>query len=81
MNSSKLIDIFKDGNIVIPMFFMKNYKEIKVECEEFVFLMYLYNKGNNFLFNPNMFSKDLNLELKDIMNYISILTEKEKIMH
>ena len=76
MNSSKLIDIFKDGNIVIPKFFIKNYKELKLECEEFMFLMYLYNKGNKFLFDPSMFSEELNLELKDVMNYISILTDK-----
>ena len=76
MKSSKLIDIFKDGNIVIPMFFIKNFKEFKISSEEFLFLMYLYNLGNKFLFDPSKFSSDFNIDLKDVMNYVSILTDK-----
>ena len=76
MKSSKLIDIFKDGNIVIPIYFIKNYKDFKLESEEFLFLMYLYNQGNGFLFDPNKFSKDLNISLTEVMNYIGKLTDK-----
>jgi len=76
MNSSKLIDIFKDGNIVIPIFFLKNYKEFKLSYEEFIFLMYLYNLGNKFLFDTNKFSSDLNLNVKEVMMNISNLTDK-----
>ena len=79
MKSSKLIDIFKQGNMVIPIYFLQHYKDFNVNMEEFVFLMYLYNMGNKFLFDPSKFSKDLNIELMDIMNYISILTEKHYI--
>ena len=76
MKSSKLIDIFKNGNIVIPIYFLKNYKKFNLEMEEFVFLMYLYNLGDKFLFDPNMFSLKLGLELDKVMNYISVLTDK-----
>ena len=76
MKSSKLIDVFKDGNIVIPVYFLKNYKELNLNCEEFIFMMYLYNLGNKFLFDPNKFSNELNINIKDVMNYISILTDK-----
>lgn len=79
MKSSKLIDIFKQGNIVIPIYFLQHYKEFKLNMEEFIFLMYLYNLGNKFLFDPGKFSEDLNLELMDVMNYISILTDKHFI--
>lgn len=79
MKSSKLIDIFKLGNMVIPIYFIQHFKIFKLKWDEFIFLMYLYNLGNNFLFDPNKFSKDLNIELLDIMNYISILTEKKYI--
>ena len=41
-----------------------------------MFLMYLYNLGNKFLFDPNKFSNELNISVKDIMNYTSILTDK-----
>lgn len=76
MKSSKLIEIFKDGNLVIPMYLLKNYKEMKLELEEFLFLMYLYNKGDHFLFNPNHFSEELNIPLMDVMNLTGNLTDK-----
>lgn len=76
MKSSKLIDIFRNGNIVIPIFLLKNYKKLKLEIGEFIFLMYLYNLGNKFLFDPNKFHEELGLELQTVMNYISILTDK-----
>lgn len=76
MKSSKLIDIFKQGNMVIPIYFLQHYKDFNVNMEEFVFLMYLYNMGNKFLFDPNKFGEDLNLDLMMVMNYIGILTDK-----
>lgn len=76
MKGLKLIDIFKNGNIVIPIYLLKNYKKLKLEMEEFVFLMYLYGKGNSFLFNPNQFASDLNYDLTEVMNLIDVLTEK-----
>lgn len=79
MKSSKLIDIFKQGNMVIPIYFLQHYKEFKLTMEEFIFLMYLYNIGNKFLFDPGKFSSDLNLEVMDIMNYVSVLTDKHFI--
>lgn len=79
MKSSKLIEIFKNGNIVIPIYFIQHFKEFKLKWDEFIFMMYLYSIGNKFLFDPSKFSKDLNIELMDIMNYISTLTEKHYV--
>lgn len=79
MKSSCLVEIFSDGNIVVPMYFLKRYKDLKVTLEEFVFLMYLYNLGNKYLFDPNKFSSDLNIDLSTVMNYISSLTDKRLI--
>ncbi len=76
MKSSKLIDIFKQGNMVIPMYFLQHYKEFKLSVEEFIFLMYLYNLGNNFLFDPEKFGKDLNIGLMEVMSFVSELTDK-----
>lgn len=75
MKSSKLIEIFKNGNIVVPIFLLKNIEKLKLKMEEFIFLMYLYSLGDKFLFNPNKFSEDLNMNLTDVMNYIGILTD------
>lgn len=79
MKNSRLTDIFKNGNIVVPLYLLKNYKELNLEIDEFVFLMYLYNLGDRFLFDPNKFSNDLGVTTTDIMNYIGILTDKKLI--
>ena len=79
MKSSKILDFFKSGNIVIPMYFLQRYSDFKINCEEFIFLMYLYNLGNKFLFDPNKFAGDLNISLVKIMEYIDKLTERKLI--
>ena len=79
MKSSKVMDFFKDGNIVIPLFFLKRIKELGIEYDEFVFLMYLYNLGNKHVFDPEKFSNDLNIDLAGIMQYIDKLSEKKFI--
>ena len=76
MKSSKLIEIFKDGNLVVPIYLLKNYKNFKLELNEFVYLMYLYNRGDNLLFDPNSFSHELNMDLTSVMELTSSLTEK-----
>ncbi len=76
MKSSKIIDILKEGNIVIPVYLLKNYKTLKLELNEFIFLMYIYNKGNNILFNPAKFSEDLGIDLEEVMTYVSSLGDK-----
>lgn len=78
MKSSELMSIFHDGNIVIPLFFLKQYKKLNLEIEEFVFLMYLYHLGNC-VFNPNKFASELDMELSEVMGYIDVLTDKKFI--
>ena len=79
MKSAKLIDIFRQGHIVIPLFLLQHYKELKLEINELIFLMYLYSLGNKFVFDPLKFSAELNLTTKDVMNYIGILSDKNFI--
>ena len=76
MKSSKIIDILKEGNIVIPSYLLKNYKKLKLELNEFIFLMYLYNKGNNTVFDPAKFSNDLGIELEKTLEHVSNLNDK-----
>lgn len=76
MKSSKLIEVFKNGSLVIPIFFLKNYEKFKLELDEFIFLMYLYNLGDKSLFDPNRYCDELNKELSNIMAYIDKLTDK-----
>lgn len=76
MKSSKLIDIFKNGNIVIPLYLLKNLEKLKLDINEFVFLMYLYSLGDRFLFDPTKFSDSLNMSLPEVMQFIGNLTDK-----
>lgn len=75
MKSSELIHIFHDGNIVIPIYFLKHFQKFQLKMDEFVFLMYLYHLGDC-VFNPSKFSSELNLDLSKVMSYIDTLTEK-----
>lgn len=79
MKSSKFIDIFSSANVVIPLYILREIKKLDLDMNSFVFLMYLYSLGNKSLFNPSKFSSDLNMELKEVMNYIGILTDKHLI--
>ena len=76
MKDLKLIEMFKQGHMVIPLFLMQNYKKFNIKLDEFIFLMYLYNIGNNFLFKPEQLSEAFNVEIIDVMNLISSLTDK-----
>ncbi len=73
---SKLLSFFKDGNIVMPLVLYKNYKSLKLKLDELIFLLYIHNIGNKHVFDPEKFSNDLGLELKDIMTCVSNLTDK-----
>lgn len=76
MKGSKIVDLYRDGNIVIPVYILKNYNKLNLKLEEFIFLMYLYSLGNNILFDPAKFSKDLNLDLSVVMENVSKLSDK-----
>ena len=67
----KLVHLFKCGNMIIPLYFLKNYKKFKIEFEDFVFLIYLYNLGDGTLFNPKMISDSLGYSLSEVMQFIS----------
>lgn len=80
MKNSKLLNIIKNGNIVIPLYLYKVKDLLKVNTDEFLFLMYLYNKGVEFIFNPNEIKEDLGLDIMVIMQYISVLGDKGLVL-
>ena len=76
MNKGKLIKILGEGNLVIPLYILKNFRKLDLEMDEFVFLMYLYNKENKLEFNPDKIGKELNMDIMEVMGYISLLGDK-----
>lgn len=79
MKVSKLVSVFKQGHLVIPLFILQSYKKFNLKMDEFVFLMYLYNLGDSSIFNPGKFAEDLNMDLAEVMEYIGTLTDKKLI--
>lgn len=79
MKGSKLVSVFKQGHLVIPLFILQSYKKFNLKMDEFVFLMYLYNLGDSSIFNPGKFAGDLNMDLAEVMEYIGTLTDKKLI--
>ena len=79
MNHGKLLDIIKGGNIIIPLYIYKMFPKLNINYETFIFLMYLYGKGNKISFDIKHFSEELGIDDKTIMNYISSLESSKLI--
>lgn len=79
MKTSKLVEMLKKGNFVVPLYMFGLRDKFKLEMEEFMFLIYLTNLGDNILFDVNRFSEDLNIDKLNILSYIDDLTEKKYI--
>ncbi len=79
MKNKNLIEVIRDGSIVVPLYLYKIKDKLGLNGDEFLFFIYLYNKGNKIVFNPNIISEDLGMDLIQVMKYISILTEKDLI--
>ena len=61
----KLIELYKCGNMTIPLYILKNRSNLNLGLDEFIFLMYLYNKGNDIIFNPGEISEELGISAGD----------------
>ena len=79
MKSSKLIEMLKKGNFVVPLYLFQLRKKFNLSFEEFMFLVYLTNLGEQILFNPSKLANDLGLSLEEVMSYIETLTDKNYI--
>ena len=73
MKYNSVIEVLKDGEIIIPIYMYKNYPNLKISLDSFIFLMYLRGKGNSILFDLPTLSSSLGLSTKDVMNYMNEL--------
>ena len=74
--TGKVIDVLKDGNIVIPKILLCNYSKLKITEKELVILIYLIN---NTEFNPEKMASSLNMKAKEVLTLISSLSKKDII--
>ncbi len=76
MKNEKLIQLLKQKNIVIPLYMLQFYPKLNLKMEEFLFLMYLVNHGEQFIFNPAKIAEEYHDELSGVLNKISVLTDR-----
>ena len=79
MNHEKLLELIKSDNIVIPLYIYKDFPKYNIDYETFIFLMYLYSKGNKIPFDVVSLSESFNTDSKKIMKYISDLQSNKLI--
>ena len=76
MKSSRLLELLKKGNFVVPLYLFQLRDKFSLSLEEFMFLVYLMNLGERIVFNPEKLGADLNLSLEDVMTFSDNLSEK-----
>ncbi|MBQ6539195.1 MAG: DnaD domain protein [Bacilli bacterium] len=78
MKNDNLVELLKTGNVVIPIYLLRNYKKLGINIDEFVFLMYLDSLKDR-IFDPKSISDDLDIKNTEVMNYIGILSDKKLV--
>ena len=73
--NSKVIEILKNRDLVVPKFLICNYKSLGLKPNNVIILIYLLNLSNTIVCNYEVFAKDLNMDIKSIMNEINELLE------
>jgi len=79
MKSNKLTNIIKEKSLNIPLYIYKIRDKFDVDLEKFIFLIYLYNKGEKIVFDINIFSSDLGMDIKKVMECVALLQDKKLI--
>lgn len=75
MNQVKLKELIEEKKVVIPLYVLRTYKEFNLTSSEMLILFYLYDQ-DSLPFDPSIISNDLNMEVIDVMNSISNLSDK-----
>jgi len=73
MKYESVLETFRDGEIVIPMYMYKIFPSLDISLDSFIFLMYLRNKGDMISFDVPKFSSAFGKEENAIMDYIGEL--------
>ena len=71
--SEKLINYLKEKPIIIPRVLLTNYSKLNITAEELIILIYLMDKGNNMIYDINLFVMELNLTNRKVIVLINNL--------
>ncbi len=72
--TSKVIELIKNGTIIVPTLLLTNYKKLKITEKELILVIYLINNND---FDPERISNDLDLKIEDVLKLIDSLSKKD----
>ena len=72
--TSKVIELIKNGTIIVPTLLLTNYKKLKITEKELILNIYLINNND---FDPERISNDLDLKIEDVLKLIDSLSKKD----
>lgn len=79
MKTKQLLDLIKQKNIQVPLLLYRQKEKLKLDSDEFIFLMYLISFGDKFLFDLDKVIEELNITKEKAMLYFSKLVEENLI--
>lgn len=71
-----VLNILKEPPLTIPRIVFKNYKKLNITEEELLILICIINKGEKIVYNPNIFTEELDMDKYKAMQLVYDLTEK-----
>lgn len=75
--SEKLLNYLKEKPIIIPRILLNNYLKLNITAEELIILIYIMDIGDNIIYNPDLFVKELGMSKNHVMELINNLIEKK----
>lgn len=74
----KVLNLLKQRIYSVPGILFENYRKLKLTSDELVVLIYLINNSDNIL-NYESISNDMNIDIKEVLNIVNGLNEKDMI--
>lgn len=71
-----VISALKDQPITIPKVLFKYYKKLNITEEELIILICILNKGDKIIYNPSIFTEEIDMDKYKAMEIITAMAEK-----
>ncbi len=72
--TGKIIELIKNGSFFVPTLLLTNYKKLNITDKELILVIYLIN---NTEFDPERISKDLDINVPEVLKMIDSLSKKD----
>lgn len=71
-----VISALKEQPITIPKVLFKYYKKLNITEEELIILICILNKGEKIIYNPSIFTEEIDMDKYKAMEIITAMAEK-----